>query len=650
MIDWAKLTSEPITGRPAAAFVRATLVLLARIATVAVERDGASEVEEVIALAQSRAQKFKDQDERSWAESFASVVGDLVQQGWMLEFRNQHLYGLRPLATVPREILRQRLLVRRDEQLMKPSVREFVERMEHWRLYRGTRTSILSLMRDGRALTRALAEGTPLDALVDPYVQFVTSEGVCELTGLRTQDIWRYFRHTWSSPYESSPGRSLQFLVRDRAVSFHPVIGIAALGSAAVRLGPRDRFIGWDTDQVVERLQASEPAVVLSWARKVVQNAVQEIYIVDLVRDKLLPADPNSWTRETAAACADAGLAARAQHHRLMEAKEYKSDDDVSTEEACVARAELYLFRAKRASELAKLIPLLLELKDGLPEGSGGRDLLARTVRVARSKTVGTEVADLTVCGAIAPYAHLAGGKLVAMLAVTPEVVAEYRRRYRGIPGIIASSMAGRPIVRPANLCYIGTTSLYGRRPNQYDRLGMTAQFIGGEPTEAIRYEFIKDHSVSRTQGIGTFHFSSRTLKKLERFVQGRKGGWKANNVFGEGTSPKLRGLRDGLIALGLSADELLVHGIERCMYGVKLVKNLDRYLLGMDPEPDWIFDPSCKAIPEVSNWWIQRWGRARAERDDVRERMDREVLAHPIRHNGKVHLPGIDDRQSMMF
>lgn len=650
MTDWTQLTSTPITGRPAAAFVRAILALLARIATNAAERDAPGEVEEVIELAQARAQELKDPDDRAWGESFASVVGDLVQQGWALEFRKQHLYGQRPLATMSREMLRQRLLVRRNEQLLKPSVREFVEKMERWRLYRGTRTSIFSLMRDGRALARALADGAPLGDLVDPYVQFVTSEGVCELTGLRMLDIWRYFRHTWSNPYESVPGRSLQLLVRDRAAPFHPVIGIAALSSAAVRLGPRDRYIGWDTDQVVDRLVAGESAVALAWGREVIRNAISEIYVVDLVRDKILPADWNEWTLDTAAACAEAGEVARAQHHRLMEAKEYKSNDDVSTEEACIVRAELYLFRAKRASELAKLIPLLLQLKDGLPEGGDGRDLLARTVRIARSKTVGTEIADLTVCGAVAPYAQLAGGKLVAMLAVTPEVIAEYKRRYQGVPGIIASSMAGRPIGRPANLCYVGTTSLYGRRPNQYDRLSMSAELVGGDPTASLRYEFIKDEADSRTKGIGTFHFSSRTLKGLERFVQGRRGGWKANNLFGEGTSPKLRGLRDGLVALGLEADELLVHGMERCMYGVKLAKNIDRYLLGLDSQPEWVFDPAREAVGDVARWWIERWGSARAKRDDVRDDIAREGLAHPIRHHARVELPERDEGQGIMF
>jgi hypothetical protein len=501
-------------------------------------------------------------------------------------------------------------------------------------------------MRDGRHLASQMAKSVSLHELVDPYVQFVSPGARCEFTGLRLLDIWRYFRHTWSNPYESVPGRSLQLLVRDRAAPNHPVIGIAALSSAAVRLGPRDRFIGWDTDQVVDRLFKDGTQAALEWARKTVMTAIDEIYIVDLVRDKIVPATRNRWDADVAKACAEVGLLAKAQHHRLMDAQEYKADDDVSSEEACVRRAELYLFRAKRASELSKLIPLMLQLQRGIPDGSEGRDLLARVVRIARSKTVGTEIADLTVCGAVAPYSHLAGGKLVAMLAVTPEVVAEYRRRYSGVPGIIASSMAGRPVSRPANLCYIGTTSLYGRRPNQYDRLSLPAKLMGGSENDKIRYEYIEDQTDSRTQGVGTFHFSSQTLKELERFVQSIKGGWKANNLFGEGTSPKLRGLRDGFVSLGLDAEELLVHGIERCMYGVKLARNLDRYLLGLDQDPDWLPDVKMRSARNVSEWWINRWAIPRSLRESVTREIEHEGLAYPIRHRARVRLPDRDEEQ----
>src|SRR5215467_10741404 len=100
-----------------------------------------------------------------------------------------------------------------------------------------------------------------------------------------------------------------------------------------------------------------------------------------------------------------------------------------------------------------------------------GGDAVTRVVRRAKADRVGTAIADLTVCGAVPPYNELLGGKLIAMLCVGPETVVEYRRKYGGIPSLIASSMAGKPVCRAADLAFIGTTSLYGQRPSQYDRI-----------------------------------------------------------------------------------------------------------------------------------------------------------------------------------
>jgi len=37
---------------------------------------------------------------------------------------------------------------------------------------------------------------------------------------------------------------------------------------------------------------------------------------------------------------------------------------------------------------------------------------------------------DITTCGAVAPYNHLLGGKLVSMLICSPEVVEYYKDKY----------------------------------------------------------------------------------------------------------------------------------------------------------------------------------------------------------------------------
>jgi hypothetical protein len=648
MSGWTQLTLEPLRSRPVEAFVRSLLGTLSGL-----QRDQRRErerleegLESVIQSFLDRAHTLVDPRDRSWCLAIVGVLNDLFQQGWTLALRKLHLWGLRPTSGEGREELRHRLLVRRDEQLAKSSVRDFIRGMERWRVHHGRRTSILSLMRDGRSLSEAIARGTSVQDLMEPYLQFVSANEICKYTGLRLQDIWRYFRHTWSSPYESVPGRSLQLLVRDSSVVDHPVIGIAALSSAAVRLGPRDRYIGWDTEQVTDRLLSADLSEANEWSRACIACAFDEIYKLDFIRDGLLPTDMDRWTEATAVALAGASAIAKEQHHRLMASGEYDAYDDVSTEAACRIRAELPLFRAKRAQELSNLIRMRLQLCNPTLAVPERRDLIGKLVRLARSKTVGTEIADLTVCGAIAPYSHLAAGKLIALLAVSPPVVAEYKRRYQGTAGIISSSVAGRPIRRAANLCYVGTTSLYGKRPNQYDRLSVSAAVFGGPANRSIRYDQIREQSATRTQGVGTFHFSSRTVKSLERYVTSQKGGWRANNLFGEGTSPKLRGLRDGLSSLGLDASLLLVHGIERCIYGVKLADNVDRYLLGIDSEPEWLFSSSEDRTAQLFSWWTERWANRRGAREDVRSAIRNETLAHPISHHARVQLPDTGNRQ----
>ena len=110
-------------------------------------------------------------------------------------------------------------------------------------------------------------------------------------------------------------------------------------------------------------------------------------------------------------------------------------------------------------------------------------------------------------------------------------------------------------------------------------------------------------------------------------------------NIFGEGTSPKLRGLREGFEELGLNPDELLKHGIEKNLYGVALAANLPQYLLGFDSDVKWFFDPSksSEAVKAIGEWWKYRWAEPRARRPDIIESIRKETLVYPIRHAGRV-------------
>lgn len=276
-----------------------------------------------------------------------------------------------------------------------------------------------------------------------------------------------------------------------------------------------------------------------------------------------------------------------------------------------------------------------------------GRVALTKLIRKAKADRVGTVIADLTICGAVPPYGEVLGGKLVAMLMTSPEVAEEYHRRYRRSPSIIASSMAGRPIQRPANLVYISTTSLYGRRPNQYDRIAIPVDRIQPGGSGSLRYEYL-----GRTKGIGTFQFSNQTIDEMKTLIEQTSQGQRVNSVFGEGVNPRLRKIRDGLDELGLPSNALLDHGAPRLVYGVSLVENLADYLLGIDSAPKYVLKGTSPegATGRTSDWWFERWARPRMERPEVLERIAQHTAVYPVRHGARVKVPSRLDDEPLLF
>jgi hypothetical protein len=544
--------------------------------------------------------------------------------------------------------------------------------MEARRLFQDRFVSIFSLMRDGQALAtrlrdirRSRQDAQRLQVLADviqPYVQFFQENERCPQTGLRLQDIWRYFRHTWANPYKSIPGRTCMALVRDSAALCHPVIGIVAFSSAAVAVAARDESIGWTPSQLVAEIRRKPTQRLANWLQGTVDEAIDEIYKVDLFRDEILsPRDLKRPTVEVIAALEKHGRQQRREHHRYMQSGQYKKAESAEklAEEHWEEQARWPLFRSKRALELAHLLrgrTVLLKSfgrrpsKEGLvrlAETGEGREALARILRKAKADHVGTAIADLTVCGAIPPYNEILGGKLVAMLMMSPEVIQEYRRRYGRIPSVIASSMAGRPVIRPADLAFIGTTSLYGQRPCQYDRISFTYQPpSNGEPVN-LKYEYL-----GRTQGLGTFQFGPQTVEDLAILLARSKRGQQVNSVFGEGVNARLRKIRDGLNELGLPTDELLRHGSPRSVYGVRLVENVREYLLGIDKRPRYLLAQrnAAAVTQEIIRFWRERWLLPRIQRDDVLDRLARHTLVHPIRHGARVPLPRQDLEQPLLF
>jgi hypothetical protein len=598
----------------------------------------------------------------------ASVLCDLAGQGWDVEVGDEvRVKPARSAVGVAEEKqrVRRQELFKRDEQLLRPSVRAFIAGMERPREHSGAFVSIFSLMRDGRELRAALEAAAPaalhdpavLRTAIDPYLQVVAPGERCQHTRLLLTDIWRYFRQTWTNYYASTPGRTIPLLVRDRAAKFHPVIGIAALSSAIVQIRERDEWIGWQRETFLASLAADPTARMARWVTARLEHGLSELYLTDLIQDGLYW--PSLWeapSPEAIQRLVKEAQTRRRDHHRFVRQSDFKSRSGKADAATWELRAETDLFRSKRCLALADLLRTRAALQpflwprptaEGLRKALGdpqGRRAIAGILRRAKAESVGTEIADLAVCGAVAPYNAILGGKLVSMLAVSPAAVRAYQDKYSGYHSEIASAMAGRPIQRRANLAFIGTTSLYGSGASQYNRVRIPAVVLDG--TADIEFK-----RLGRSRAYGTSHLSSDSVTALVRLTEQSSTGARVNSIFGEGVNPKLRKVRSGLALLGWPAGELIQHGRRRIVYGISLVSNLLPYLLGTDDQPDYVFPADTgEDVDRVSGWWMQRWLAHRIQSADVLAEVARHRTDRPVSHGARVALPKLDEREDALF
>jgi hypothetical protein len=603
----------------------------------------------------------------------ASVVVDMMAQGWTLKPRRQDVILQEPNTdgATPLEIkqhIRAGHLLERNAQLREPSVVEFIKCMEQRRLGPSGWVSIFSLMRDGHELAKKLKavesetndeERTRLlESAVKPYVQVVEADAICSETGLRLTDIWRYFRHTWVSTYKSLPGRSMLLLVRDAAEPNHPIIGIAALGSSMAQQTLRDEWIGWDSDTFITQLKETPTANWCRWVHESVERLIDAIYMTDLIADDMLQKQHLAKPTENVIQKLMADAVANSKlHHLDAAAAEHKrnSTGRVGGETNWKKQALMPLFRAKRAKTLALLLGIRLNLHEsGLVdesvaslrrtlESAKGRRAIRQLVRLVKSEHVGVDMMDIIICGAVAPYNTLLGGKLVCMMLTSPEVVKFYRARYGHQSSVIASSMKGKPVVRNPNLVLLATTSLYGVGSSQYNRVRIPVAEVGGEGNATLEY-----FKLGESLGYGSYHISKVTLEYLKSLTPRLAMPRKVNSIFGEGVNPLMRKLRDGLAFVGLPADQLLKHGKKRVVYGIPLAENFREVLLGVALKPK--YHLSLARAKEhsamVGAYWRKRWLMGRITRPGILEEVAKHTLSYPITHGARVQLPTEGDEE----
>ncbi len=200
-------------------------------------------------------------------------------------------------------------------------------------------------------------------------------------------------------------------------------------------------------------------------------------------------------------------------------------------------------------------------------------------------------VMDAYVVGAVPPYAQLIGGKLVAALMTSQEVMKAYEDKYVGRTSIIAH------VRHCAKLALLTTTSALGRS-SLYNRLALP----NGPVFTRLGF----------TKGFGHFHLSGHLFDLMRRFLKQRKHAYASGNRFGMGPNWKLRVARAALESVGFESAEVLKHGIEREVYGVPVAQNWKAILRGEEQ----LVNSHCLSAHDIAAFCRDRWLVPRSLRD----------------------------------
>ncbi|MBZ9907744.1 DUF4338 domain-containing protein [Mesorhizobium sp. BR115XR7A] len=221
---------------------------------------------------------------------------------------------------------------------------------------------------------------------------------------------------------------------------------------------------------------------------------------------------------------------------------------------------------------------------------------------------------DAYVLGAVPPYSFLLGGKAVACLIRSKDVLKDFNRAYGKSIGVISKS------AKHAKLLAVTTTSSMGRS-SVYNRLRL------GDLTYLKPLGF--------TKGFGHFHITDSLFEKMRAYLRERDHDYADKHIFGEGPNWRLRAIRAALVGLNVN-ENILKHGIQREVFISTLAENAYEVLKDGTAKPDF---STLRSVSQISDLARERWIVPRAERGEIDYRSwTREQIPNLIKR--KCELP----------
>ena len=206
-------------------------------------------------------------------------------------------------------------------------------------------------------------------------------------------------------------------------------------------------------------------------------------------------------------------------------------------------------------------------------------------------------VMDAFVLGALPPYSKLLGGKLIALLATSREVVKYFRANYGKSEGIISRRKKNPRLVLLTTTSALGRSSVYNRL-----RIPGSVEYLTGVDPDRVERWY--------TKGYGHFHISESDYKGLVEVLSRRNHPYATGNRFGDGPNWKIRVIRQASVELGIEPN-LLHHGIQRQVYIVPLAENTRSFLLGKSK----VVRYKTLPVQDITDFWCERWAKPRSRR-----------------------------------
>ena len=466
-----------------------------------------------------------------------------------------------------------------------------------------------------------------LKKIIKPEIQHCFLDEICSFTGLRLMDIWRYFRLTWSMPYQTSNARTMPFLVRNGARPNKPIIGIFQLVNPFFNNTGRNSFLRWDNYLSAAQEIKNKNLTVNELADaflQIIDKSLKETRYDDLINDQNLIKKP---TQKIISKLTDL-----AEQYRIEETEEEKiqfKKIKIKTRrevETPLSKSSEKMYLKKRSKRLSKLlfarmifneynlkknpkkaITIMLQIRDG-------QRAMNIALEYIRQGIYSTQAADLNVCGSIAPYNELLGGKLITLLSTSKNVMEKYDENYKKEKSIISSAVAGRNIIKPSKLLFLTVSSLYDIASSQYNRLKLYQKNYPKLKTDLIF------HEAGFTEGIGSYHISQKT-SDLINDLTGKVKKYEKKSISGKGHSHKIRKIIIGLKILNLRQEDIMMHNQRRRNYVFfhKNKKNMIKYLYGLKKIENF---NHCSSDLSIADAWIKRWVIKRIQRKESLEKI----------------------------